>query len=406
MYRIDIYTLKIGEDHGKFSDLETIQIPLDDCLEATLEVVYAFQASKFGVTVKEVAPIALAITKEDKPVVMADIKVVAGKFQLDWRAPLEEKQIEGVRLWRSDLVRSAESESDPVEKEHFETQVGLIDVIITNGTNYCEPFKGSQADIKRVKKFAASGELGACVIVGEVGFFGPQRTAMLSDSEAERPKVQRMSVIGQFSNALVFGHKESYFPEPAVSGKEAAPEASENKSRAKKDVSSYAPFVATIFFAGIDPRTGFVHDHEDVKLVASTSLREVIESCQAANPTFMEGVSKGQAPILIQIESDGKLVALADVKREPRKEGYFVQWRGPLSEAGIKELESKAGQLSWGSMSSMQLEKSVNFDIQLKACNILLKGTEFSVDHHIFMEISKEVSDKLASEADSLSPSW
>jgi hypothetical protein len=57
-------------------------------------------------------------------------------------------------------------------------------------------------------------------------------------------------------------------------------------------------------------------------------------------------------------------------------------------------------------MSSMLREKSVSFDIQLEAVNILIKGTEFSVDHEKFMAISKVVAEELDSKEDSLSPSW
>lgn len=52
----------------------------------------------------------------------------------------------------------------------------------------------------------------------------------------------------------------------------------------------------------------------------------------------------------------------------------------------------------------MLREKSVSFDIQLEAVNILIKGTEFSVDHEKFMEIANEVSAEPASPDDSLSP--
>ena len=216
-----------------------------------------------------------------------------------------------------------------------------------------------------------------------------------------------MSVLGQVQDALVFGAEPLYAPESQAAKKHPemeTPKAAQAKS--KKDITGEAPFVATIFFAGIDPRTGLVLNREDVQVASSTSLRKVIESCQSANPTFMEGVYKGQAPILIQIESDAKLVALADVKRERSKEGYFVAWREPLTPSAFSDLESKASQLSWGSMSSMLREKSVSFDIQLEAANILLKGTEFSVPHKEFMTISKEVAAELALKEESISPGW
>ena len=406
-YRIDLYTLKFDQDANKFSNLEVIQIPLDDYLESVLEIVYGFEASGFGITTKDVSPVALAITKNDKPVVMADIKVVDRRHRLEWREPLIEKQLEGVRLWRADLVKSAETETDHLEKDHLETQIELIDVIIANGADYCEPYKSSLADIKKVKKFADSGKLDRIVIVGEVGFWGPQRMGSLKDPTAEKPKVQKMVTIGQVRNALVFGPKELAWPGREACEKTPEPEIPKTTSeKTKRDISGDAPFVATIFFAGIDPGTGLVLNREDVQVASSTSLRKVIEACQSANPTFMKGVGKGQAPILIQVESDGKLVALADVKREPAKPGYFVKWREPLTPADLADLDSKAGQLSWGSMSSMLREKSVSFDIQLEAVNILLKGTEFSVDHEKFMEIANEVSAAPTSPDDSLSPGW
>ncbi|WP_155008561.1 hypothetical protein [Pseudomonas amygdali] len=402
-----MYTVKFENDSQKFSNLEVLQIPLDDCLEATLEIAYGFQKSRFGVTTKDVAPVALSITMDDHPVIMADIKVEKGGFHLEWRKPLNEQQLVGVRAWRADLVKSAESELDPVENVHIKTQIELIDVIIANGSGYSVPYRESMAIIKSVKSFAESGDLGRIVIIGEIGFWGPQRISGLTDPNAPRSNVQRISCVSQVRDALVFSVESLYPPErkknenPAENGSsKAVPESSHS------DISGEAPFEATIFFAGIDPRTGLVLNREDVQIASSKSLRKVIESCQSANPTFMKGVYKGQAPILIQIESDGKLVALADVKREPVKEGYFVKWREPLTESTLAELKSKAGQLSWGSMSSMLQEKSVSFDIQHEAVSILLKGTEFSIPHEKFMEISKEVSAELAEKGDSISPGW
>lgn len=408
MYRIDLYTLKFDQGSNKFSNLEVIQIPLEDeGMESLLEIVYGFEASGFGVTTQDVSPVALAISKNDKPVVMADIKVVDRKHRLEWREPLVEKQLEGVRRWRTDLVNSAESENDPLEKEHLETQIELIDVMIANGADYCEPFKRSMADIKKVKKSAESGKLDRIVIVGEVGFWGPQRTGSLKDPSGQKPKIQKMSIIGQVRDSLVFGPKEMAWP--GRDNRAETPEPETQKTTAAKpktDISGDAPFVATIFFAGIDPRTGLVLNREDTQIASSTSLRKVVQACQSANPTFMKGVGKGQAPILIQVESGGKLVALADVKREPAKEGYYVKWREPLTPSALAELNSKAGQLSWGSMSSMLREKSVSFDIQLEAVNILLKGTEFSVDHEKFMGIANEVSAEPTARDDSLSLGW
>lgn len=408
MYRIDLYTLKFDQGSNKFSNLEVIQISLEDeGLESILEIVYGFEASGFGITTKDVSPVALAITRDDKPVVMADIKVADRRHRLEWREPLVEKQLEGVRRWRADLASSAASETDPIEKEYLETQIELIDVMIANGADYCEPYKRSMADIKKVKTFADSGKLDRIVIVGEVGFWGPQRTGSLKDPSGEKPKVQKMSIIGQVRDSLVFGPKEMAWPGRDTGEETPEPKTQKTTSaKIKSDISGDAPFVATIFFAGIDPKTGLVLNREDIQIASSTSLRKVVQACQSANPTFMTGVGKGQAPILIQVESGGKVVALADVKREIAKAGYFVKWREPLTPADLADLNSKAGQLSWGSMSSMHREKSVSFDIQLEAVNILLKGTEFSIAHEEFMVIAKEVSAELASKEDSPSPGW
>jgi hypothetical protein len=407
-YRIDLYTIKFDQDANKFSNLEVIQIPLEDeGLESILEIVYGFEASGFGITTKDVSPVALAIIKNEKPVVLADIKVVERRHRLEWREPLIEKQLDGVRLWRADLIKSADAELDALEKEHLETQIELIDVIIANGANYCVPYKRSMTDIKKVKKNADSGKLARIVIVGEVGFWGPQRTGSLKDPSEKKSKVQKMSIIGQVRDALVFGPKEMGWPGRDDCEETPEPETPKTTpAKTKSDISGDAPFVATIFFAGIDPRTGLVLNREDVQVASSTSLRKVIEACQSANPTFMKGVGNGQAPILIQVESGGKLVALADVKREPVKAGFFVKWREPLTPADLADLKSKAGQLSWGSMSSMLREKSVSFDIQLEAANILLKGTEFSVEHEKFMEIANEVSAEPTAQDDSFSPGW
>ncbi|MBI6885185.1 hypothetical protein [Pseudomonas putida] len=212
MYQIDLYTIQSEQDSQKFSSLEVTQVPLDDCLESTLEIAYAFQDTHFGVTNKEVSPVALVITFEGDPVVMADIKVINAKRQLEWRKPLDKKQLEGLRTWRSDLVQTAASETDSLQKKHLEIQVELVDVFLANGTNYCEPFRSSTSTIKRVKNRADRGGLDRAMIVGEIGYWGPQRTKGLSDPAAEKSKIQKMVTIGIVQNALVFGPKEFAYP--------------------------------------------------------------------------------------------------------------------------------------------------------------------------------------------------
>lgn len=407
MYQIDLYTIQSEQDSQKFSSLEVTQVPLDDCLESTLEIAYAFQDTHFGVTNKEVSPVALVITFEGEPVVMADIKVINAKRQLEWRKPLDKKQLEGLRTWRTDLVQTAASETDSLQKKHLEIQIELVDVFLANGTNYCEPFRSSTSTIKRVKNRADRGGLDRAMIVGEIGYWGPQRTKGLPDPAAEKPKIQKMVTIGIVQNALVFGPKE--FAYPGREEEQKSPELETQNttpSSSRKDITGDADFVATIFFACIDPYTKLVLKREDVQISSSTSLREVIKACQTANPIFMKRVYDGVVPILIQVVSDGKLVALADTKRHPTREGYYTEWRAPLTDAQIADLDSKYTQLFMASQFSTLLEQSTSYEIQLESVEILRKGTEFSIPHEQFMEISKDISAELKSKGQSFTPGW
>ena len=370
MYTINIFTFVSHQDPTKFSDLEVTSIPMADTLEQALELSYALQVSRFGAGVKPgTTPAALSITRNGKPVVMADIKVVDKKFELSWRAPFEEDQVKGIRAWQGTVTKEAEDATDPIMKQHHETQIRLIDVMVDNGSNYCEPYDQSQAVITKIKDLAAIGQLGAAVFIGPAGTspWSPQSVGKSSRKKTE-PKTAPVTV-------------------------------------GKNDIEKNGPpFTATIFFAGIDPKSGLVLNREDVVLTTSSHLRKVITACQSANPLFLKGVDKGQAPILIKIECDGKLVALADVVREPVKSGYFVRWKAPLSESELNDLQSKVTTLAYRADTSMLIEQSINYKIQLEAAEILLTGTEYYVPHDTFMDIANQVTEELKSESNQ--PGW
>jgi hypothetical protein len=369
MYVINIFNVHSDQDPTKFSDLQTHSIPMADTLEDALTLSYAAQGSQFGAVSLNVTPAALSITRNGKAVVMADIKPIDRKYQLVWRAPFDADQVKQVRVWQEKVVKEAETATDPVTKKHLETQIKLIDVMIDNGSNYSEPYEQSQPIITKVKDLADSGQLGAAM------FIGPAGSSPWCPPPAEKPKAKKAKVK----------------PATAPTGK--------NDLEKNGD-----PFTATIFFAGIEPRSGLVLNREDVVLPSSTHLRKVISACQAANPIFMKGVDKGQAPILIKIECGDKLVALADVVREPVKSGYFVRWKAPLSVSELEDLQSKANTLAYRADTSMRIEQSTNFRIQLEAAEILLKGTEYYVPHDFFMSIADQVTEELKSEPDQ--PGW
>jgi hypothetical protein len=370
MYTINIFTVVSDQDPTKFSDLQVTSIPMMDTLEQALEMSYAFQASRFGAgIVPGNTPAALSITRNGKPVVMADIKVVDKKFDLSWRAPFEDIQIKGVRAWQEKVTKEAEEAIDPIMKKHHETQLRLIDVMVDNGSNYCEPYDQSQLVITKVKELAAIGQLGVAA------FIGPADNNPLSPRPVEKSSRKKASAKAK----------------PATAS--------------KNDIEKNGPpFTATIFFAGIDPKSGLVLNREDVALPSSQYLRKVITSCQSANPIFMKGVNMGQAPILIKVECDGKLVALADIVREPVKSGYFVRWKAPLTESELDTLKSKATTLAYRADTAMLLEQSTSYRVQLEAAEILLTGTEYYVPHDIFMGIADQVTEELKSE--SSQPGW